>query len=228
MDDLHFQVNIVEKSSGETIFACGDDWERVLKPEHPLHPKHSSTTKCSGSSSAIPCSLLDLKDCYGQASINGTQLGRVSGFSGLRPSVIGMAMGTCPLRMYWKGDAFMEDATIVIKKGKIQDLQDPLLEKERPSCGSETKIPRISKESSGAFTPQPNFVSCRNEDRARPSFVDAYGSSTPLSLRPISTLRLNEDRVGPEIEDACSMGHSADTIPTEGETKSNKKKWGQK
>ncbi|GAB4857948.1 hypothetical protein Ancab_015853 [Ancistrocladus abbreviatus] len=60
------QVNIVEKSSGETIFACGDDRERILRPEYPLHPKHSSTTKCSGSPSAIPCSLLDLKDCSGQ------------------------------------------------------------------------------------------------------------------------------------------------------------------
>ncbi|GAB4857947.1 hypothetical protein Ancab_015852 [Ancistrocladus abbreviatus] len=118
----------------------------------------------------------------------------------------------------------MEDAMIIIKKGEIQDLRDPFQEKERPGYGSETKIPRVSEASLGALTPWPKFILSRQEDRAGPSSVDAYGSSAPLSLRPISKLHLYVDRAGPEIVDACSEGLSTDIKPTEGETKSNKKR----
>ncbi|GAB4843229.1 hypothetical protein Ancab_013196 [Ancistrocladus abbreviatus] len=126
-----------------------------------------------------------------------------------------------------EGDAFMENATIVIKKGEIQDLWDPSLEKECPGCGSKMKIPRVFEASSGALTLQPNFVSSHNEDRAGPSFVDTYGSSASLSPRPISKLRLNIDRAGPEIVDACSGAFLLISNPPKERLKATKK-WGQK
>ncbi|GAB4854242.1 hypothetical protein Ancab_022829 [Ancistrocladus abbreviatus] len=65
---VHVQVNIVEESSGKTIFARGDDRERAPKPVHQLNHKLLSATKGSGSSSVISCPLIGIKDYFEQGT----------------------------------------------------------------------------------------------------------------------------------------------------------------
>ncbi|GAB4827112.1 hypothetical protein Ancab_033999 [Ancistrocladus abbreviatus] len=120
-----------------------------------------------------------------------------------------------------EGDAFMEDATIVIKTSERQDLRDPPLALARP-C-SETKIPRVSTTSLGTLSPRPIFVLSHPVDKPGPCSEDAYGSSVAFSPRPISKPRSIADRVGLDFVDACSGGHSIDTQPPNGETNSAKK-----
>ncbi|GAB4861569.1 hypothetical protein Ancab_036762 [Ancistrocladus abbreviatus] len=147
VDGLRFQIHIVEESSGETIFARGGDRERALKADDSVHPKYPSNSKGSGSSSAIPCSLLGLKDSDRQgvpkwdrsiSNVNFSKLMFRNDDSLKNQNVLGqshhMALaernfrlkslgeqssdGHMPSQGVLEANTFMEDETPIIKKGE--------------------------------------------------------------------------------------------------------------
>ncbi|GAB4848563.1 hypothetical protein Ancab_003269 [Ancistrocladus abbreviatus] len=132
---------------------------RVLKANYPVRPKHSSSSKCSGSSSAVPCSLLGLKDSGGQGTPewdrssdnvlsseslsrnddslkNRNTLGQSHHMAernfGLKSFGERSSDWHVPSQGVLEADAFIKDETPVIKKGEKQELRGLSLDKGVP------------------------------------------------------------------------------------------------
>ncbi|GAB4833901.1 hypothetical protein Ancab_032148 [Ancistrocladus abbreviatus] len=112
------------------------------------------------------------------------------------------------------GEAFMEDETIVIEMGERQDLRDPPLEQAR--SGPDNKTQCSSEASSSVLSPRPKLALSRPVDRPRPS-------SASLSPQPILNRSPSANKVGPDIEAACSGGLPAVIRSTDGVTPKIKK-----